>query len=256
MSYILEALKKSQQQRDLGQVPRLEESWLEQLPEAAHPHPWMLGSAVVALLALVVALYALMRDGGGEPQPIQSSAADPKPVASSAEILVVPAPDPSGRPLPRGAEEIRRAVLGEPPSPEPMSAPDAAPSGSVIPPTLIADIEAFKHDVKGRGERAPPPKPEPAPPRPVEARPAIPSPSASTAQPALPEGPPPDLRQALPDYAITVHVYNADPAKRLVYVNGHKMREQDSTPEGVKVEEITSAGAILSFQGTRFFARR
>jgi hypothetical protein len=60
----------------------------------------------------------------------------------------------------------------------------------------------------------------------------------------------------LPPYNIAVHVYNSAADQRFVYINGHKRKEQEVTPEGLKIEEITAAGVILSFDGEPFFQRR
>jgi general secretion pathway protein B len=268
MSYILEALKKSQQQRELGQVPRLEESWLEQLPQAAQPHPWMIGSLVLAILALAVALYGVLREDeevidstpaavgieqAGTPSFTTADTEDTQP---EPDILLVPAPDPHGQPLPRGAEEIRKAVLGDtsPLPSEPTTAsqpvPPPAPQDSVAPETLIADIEAFKREVKGHGGAAAEAR-QPKPPRTPESR------SVAVTEPPPPapvevSDPPADL----PAYQISVHVYNAEQSDRFVYINGEKMQEQETTSQGLKIEEITQAGVILSFEGISFFARR
>ena len=42
------------------------------------------------------------------------------------------------------------------------------------------------------------------------------------------------------------------PAERFVFINMRKLREGDSLPEGVRVDEITQTGALLSYRGTRF----
>lgn len=344
MSYILEALKKSQQQRELGQVPRLEENWLEAMPETDRPHPWLIATAVLAVAALVIALYAVLRSGGESPDagmPAAAGAAAPQhrtgpgdasgvstredpdsrmpaEIAATGEasadrslvavrspgqkaesrpnearqaesgaaetepnILVVPAPDPTGRPLPRGADELRRAVLGEEPPPPPAGDLLQSP---LVPDDLRAEIEAFKREVKTRSTAAPeqkspapseptssrqsqsgppeksaPPE-QPGPVAPVEAAPSAEEPAEKAAEPALrPEsryGPPPALRVKLPPYVISVHVYNPEPTSRFVYINGSKYREQQTTAEGLKVEEITKAGVILSFEGESFFEPR
>lgn len=287
MSYILEALKKSQQQRELGQVPRIEENWLEQLPDRAPPHPWVIGSAVLALVALAIALYAVLRSGPEvvvpvtvpevspapaavlpqtdvatvqqDTMPVPLALEDPADLSVAPNLLIVPAPDPSGGPLPRGADEIRRAVLGEGLSPSVQTAAGASgeaqlqipadlPSEEAIPEDLRAEIEAFKQQVRTGGD--PPPRrsssiPEPA--IPLVVSPTVVTPAAD---------PSPELRQRLPPLSISVHVYRPSPAERFVYLNGSKMHEQEVTPEGLRIEEITEAGVILSYQGEQFFERR
>jgi general secretion pathway protein B len=58
MSYILEALKKSQQARERGQVPRLQTTAFEQPSEPGRLQPWML--VVLGLAAFAVLLTAAM----------------------------------------------------------------------------------------------------------------------------------------------------------------------------------------------------
>jgi general secretion pathway protein B len=56
----------------------------------------------------------------------------------------------------------------------------------------------------------------------------------------------------IPDLRMDLHVYDANPAKRFVFINMRKLREGESLPEGVRVEEITQTGARLSYQGSQF----
>ena len=51
-------------------------------------------------------------------------------------------------------------------------------------------------------------------------------------------------------------MYDADPAKRFVFINMRKLREGESLPEGVRVDAITQTGAQLSYRGTQFSRRR
>jgi hypothetical protein len=47
-------------------------------------------------------------------------------------------------------------------------------------------------------------------------------------------------------------VYAVHPAERFVFINMRKLREGDSLPDGVRVEEITQSGAHLSYRGSKF----
>ena len=51
---------------------------------------------------------------------------------------------------------------------------------------------------------------------------------------------------------LDLHVYDTDPAKRFVFINMRKLREGESLPDGVRVDEITQAGAKFSYRGTQF----
>jgi general secretion pathway protein B len=64
----------------------------------------------------------------------------------------------------------------------------------------------------------------------------------------LPDG----LKKTLPAFRISTHVYGADPEGRLVRINDRTLQEGQEVSPGIRVEEITPGGAILSYQGARF----
>jgi general secretion pathway protein B len=329
MSYILEALKKSQQERELGRVPRLQSMPFDEPAAASEAHPWLWVSLGLAAVAAGLALYAALRAGMAPPQaalePAPSAiaqaaapglplapdsapapaAADPasgtptepaavrggpdaeSTAAASADeaadaaapslavsdendlsvepqVLVVPAPPKPGQRLPRGADELRRAVLGPDASPSisverprapprRQAAPPPVPETTPVPDDLIADIEAFKQQIGGSGDR---PRRETG----KSAKTGVPPLSASAAAKAAADAPAPPpsaaLRRRLPDFAMSVHVYDVDPGRRFVYINGRKVRENQTSREGLRVENVRADGAVLSWDGERFFQPR
>jgi general secretion pathway protein B len=60
----------------------------------------------------------------------------------------------------------------------------------------------------------------------------------------------------LPDMKLDIHVYSAKPAERFVFINMRKYAEGQSLAEGPVVERITPDGAILNQHGTRFLLPR
>jgi general secretion pathway protein B len=62
--------------------------------------------------------------------------------------------------------------------------------------------------------------------------------------------------QALPDLHLDVHVYATNPADRFVYINMRKFHEGATLPEGPRVERIRRDGAVLNYQGLRFILPR
>jgi general secretion pathway protein B len=56
----------------------------------------------------------------------------------------------------------------------------------------------------------------------------------------------------IPNLRLDLHVYDANPENRFVFINMRKLKEGESLPEGVRVDQITPRGAQLSYQGTRF----
>jgi general secretion pathway protein B len=60
----------------------------------------------------------------------------------------------------------------------------------------------------------------------------------------------------LPELHIDIHVYAEDPAKRFVFINMKKQRENSQLDEGPVVAEITTDGVILKHQGSTFLLPR
>jgi general secretion pathway protein B len=56
----------------------------------------------------------------------------------------------------------------------------------------------------------------------------------------------------MPALRVDLHVYAAKPEERFVLINMHRLHEGDSLPEGVRVESITPEGVVVSYQGAKF----
>jgi general secretion pathway protein B len=63
---------------------------------------------------------------------------------------------------------------------------------------------------------------------------------------------PAQARQDLPDITLSGHFYSANPSSRIVVLNGKTLREGQTAAGGIKLEQITSEGVIMSYQGYRF----
>jgi general secretion pathway protein B len=94
-----------------------------------------------------------------------------------------------------------------------------------------------------------------------------PGPAASVPE-AEKEIPPPDknklysvqelpdsIRQKLPDFSFSVFLYSDEPASRTVRVNGIMMKEGQYVTAGLKLEEIIPDGVIFSYMNYRFRVR-
>lgn len=60
----------------------------------------------------------------------------------------------------------------------------------------------------------------------------------------------------LPDLHVDIHVYSDDPSDRFVFINMNKYRENDQLGEGPVVQEIARDGVVLEHRGTRFMLPR
>lgn len=60
----------------------------------------------------------------------------------------------------------------------------------------------------------------------------------------------------LPPLHLDIHVYSANNAERFVFINMHKYVEGQNLTEGPTVERITPEGAVLSYRNQRFMLAR
>ena len=62
--------------------------------------------------------------------------------------------------------------------------------------------------------------------------------------------------QALPELHLDVHVWATNPADRFVYINMRKYREGAIVGDGLTLERIRRDGIVLNYQGLRFLMPR
>ncbi|MEK6528623.1 MAG: general secretion pathway protein GspB, partial [Nitrospirota bacterium] len=63
------------------------------------------------------------------------------------------------------------------------------------------------------------------------------------------------VRQKLPTLTIVAHIYSNNSASRMANINGRTVREGQNVADGIKLEEITLNGVILSYRDYRFRIR-
>ncbi len=61
-----------------------------------------------------------------------------------------------------------------------------------------------------------------------------------------------DLRERMSPLAMSMHFYNSEPNRRLVRINDQLLREGDWVSRDLELVEITPSGVILDFLGTSF----
>lgn len=61
-----------------------------------------------------------------------------------------------------------------------------------------------------------------------------------------------DIQQSLPTITYSVHLYSAEPAHRMVKIDGRVRREGDTIKPGLVLKEITPTGAIFNFRDNVF----
>jgi general secretion pathway protein B len=237
MSFILDALKKSETDRQRQASPALFEVKVA-APRRRFP-VWAVGLAVLRGINMLVLAWVLVRKPANE-------AATPVADAPAAAPASTPAKSPPGEVTVPATVTFQvnvpaNAAPAPAPPPEPgVVAPSVAPP-LVEEPLLSSQEAPIPPDYDSR-----------------DFQPAITPEQAAATAAARREGAVPSRDEMLargtplPDLRMDLHVYDPDPAKRFVFLNMRKLREGESLPEGVRVEEITQRGARLSYQGNEF----
>jgi general secretion pathway protein B len=240
MSFILDALKKSETDRQRQSAPALFEVKVA-APRRRFPG-WAVGLAVLLAVNVVVLAWLLLRKPGSETTPPAAAVA-----ASPAPAPAAPAKSPSGEVTVPATVTFQVNV---PASAAPAPAAPPAEAGVVAP--SPAPPLAEEPLLSARETPVPPDYDE------RDYQPAITPEQAGATAAARRTGSLPSRDEMLargaqlPDLRMDLHVYDADPAKRFVFINMRKLREGEALPEGVRVEEITVGGARLSYQGKEF----
>lgn len=234
MSFILDALRKSEHERQRAAVPGLSQVPLA-VPQPEMPR-WaiaVIGVLAAAVLALGVAWWQSLR-----PQ-------EPQAAASTVERPVE---------LPPAMTTARSALVQAPAQPsaaEPTSAPARPSAPDAISPSGAFTLErAAASSVAAGGAAAYDGEPSEiattarafsAPPEPRADVATLPSAAALAAEGV-----------ALPALRLELHAFSAEPRNRFVFINGRKYVEGDRLVEGPQLVSIEPTGAVLAHAGRQF----
>lgn len=226
MSFILDALKKSEMERRRQAVPGLMDSGVAR-PRARFPL-WAVALVLLLGVNLAVLLFVLTR--GGTPAAVSPATSTPSPAAAAPAAAV-----------PEHFSPLDGAPVYAPEIPAAAEAPAGEPA---------AGEAAVNHKSAGSGAvRA----------RTPLRRDPLPTDEGDKAdEEVLPSISEINLtgQQALPDLHLDVHVFATKPADRFVYINMRKYREGATLEEGPTLERIRRDGVILNFHGLRFVLPR
>ena len=245
MSFILDALKKSESDRQRQSGPSLFE--VKVAPPRRRLPLWAVAIAVLLAINLIVIAWMLLRHPAA---PNLATAAASSPSAAAGVARASPAAAPAGS------------------EPGPVAAP-AADQGN-----------GHQDGTAGSGARS---RTEPPPAAAASTGPANPAPAqppaannpsdyAPAVEPATPAGSAASAGTGstdglaiyqqivnsanLPELHLDLHVYADRPQDRFAMINMHRVAEGDSLPSGVQVDAIRPDGVVLSYHGTRFLLPR
>jgi len=63
---------------------------------------------------------------------------------------------------------------------------------------------------------------------------------------------PASIRREIPSMSMALHGYASNPNDRLVMINDKMLRQGDSLMPGIRLEQITPDGVIISYKNYRF----
>ena len=227
MSYILDALKRADAERERGAVPGLQ-SRHATLPAAkadrSGQHRLWLAAAALALGGMAAGLWLWQTPSGTE-----------RLAAVESAVQAIPTPPPLAQPVPP-------PIMPLPASPPPVTAPRVVTSS---PPAVVRAAPRPAPAASAAAMQAPPrPKTEPV----ANSAASQPAPPAVRLLGDLPE----DLRRQIPPLVITGSVYSSNPDKRLLLVNNQVLPQGSLAAPGVTLEQIQARSSVFSYQGTRF----
>ncbi len=223
MSYILDALKKSEEERELVRMLRTTGT----TPGFFSAGRRRLWPAMLGLLVLVLGGFVALRYLG-----------PPAPVAQH----TLPNLSQPATAVP--ADALAPRVTPETP------VPTSEPAARALAPKPPVDDLAAQTRVARVDPAAAEPKPVIAPKEPPR-----------QSAPTRPEDPgtilflrqmPEDFQRRVPGLAVNIHLYSANESENVVYINDRQYRRGEEVTPGVRLEQIVPEGVVLSYEGKRF----
>jgi general secretion pathway protein B len=234
MSYILEALKKAQAERQLGSAPTL-----LAVPVGASPAKGAAARRLTASIALLaVALAALLGVLAWRFQlPDVKSAAPVAVVSPPVQVSTTPPVQESTTP-PMPPAVPSAATSAATPAP-----PAAVPPLAVVPPSVPVPTPAAQKPVVAK----PVPAPEPAP----ASAPAQAAAPEEERLPSLRELPEP-IQRSVPPLVFGGYMYSKNPADRLLLIDKALRHEGEEVAPGLVLEKLLPKAAVMNYKGYRY----
>lgn len=278
MSYILEALKKAEAERQMGKPPGLHAQPVFAPPLARRRSApglrWFMAGALGAgLLGLTVVAWQLFKPPAldvraqavavavpTQGQPTQAQ--DMAKAAAHSETPREPAPAPepamsARKAAPPPFEAPARVSAIATPSPPRVKPPALVPTQEPVPtppvqkPPAKASAPILVAAVRPMAEMQNPPEPGPMPPpAPRAAAPAA-APAPEDSLPSLAELPD-AVQKEVPQFAIKGYIYSKNEADRILLVDKRLLHEGDEVAPGLRLEKLLPRAAVLSFKGYRY----
>ncbi len=231
MSYILEALKKSEQERGAGESPSVQTIHSAGLQYAQQKKPlWPYVLAVVITLN-VIALIVFFAPATQSLKQSDAATATPAPIAdrsvNTTLASAIQENTPSTPPV------VAKAPVAKPPAlapAQPLAQPLQQTTARVADKTVTtarSSEDNYQPSIskKTRNDYV----------SVVDVRDL-----------------PLDIQARIPDMVFSAHVYSSNPQQRSVVINGNFMEQGDMLTSKLRLDEITPGGVVFDFDGVRF----
>ncbi len=260
MSYILDALKKSDKERQRGEVPHYTTDHDAVRSKTKRRTLWFYLVPTALLLNAAILLWWL--------SPWKLSKPDAGPVHQTARPDAN-LPPQSTETTPKEVRHIEQTAAKEAPVP-----PDLAKQNSGGPSEIRSPKEKQPAEASAAQQKQAPPTPvkdrtknvvSPSERTDQASAPRSPEASATSGQAAAPAIPPPvpskvyqvselpePLRQSLPPFVVSVALYAEEPESRMVRINDYVLREGQFLAPGLRLDQIGRDSLIMSYQNYRF----
>ncbi|TQK10424.1 general secretion pathway protein GspB [Herbaspirillum sp. SJZ107] len=270
MSYILEALKKAQAERQLGNAPTIHAAQpvpALQPDAAASRRPLFIGLGAGALVVVLGAAF-VWRAGPAQVPAVQVAQGQGQSPAAVTAVPVTPAPmaaagspaagsPATGSPAAGSPAVSNSLEVQAPPAPPPPVRPaqprvaDAAAAAAV--PAAAASRAAATPSAPAVQVRMPAPAPA-TPVAAVAARAAAPAAAAPAPEDSLPflQQLPESVQGGIPRVAFGGYMYSANPADRLLLVDKALRHEGEEVAPGLVLEKLLPRAAVMNYRGVRY----
>ncbi len=259
MSYILDALKRSESERRQEALPDpLNPPTLGIRRRQSRPvWPWITATLLIAVTASAGTWWWVSRHApdtspvAGQPTGQQASEGPARPIGQASAPVpgtaLTPKPalqavPPAVTPAPASVERRAPAVSG-PVQPVPAGAPVRMPVTQDAP-LLIEPGKAPRYLVE---ETAPQAAPQ------ADHRPTTEASAGAASEQAVPRltDLPVSFQRRVPNLTFNSHIYSPDPARSRVMINNQYLRTGQRIA-GMRIDAITENGVIFNLDGTRF----
>ena len=228
MSYILDALKRAESERERGVVPGLHSQSVPLRRPVAGARvaakPLMLAGAALGLALLGVLAWRSLG-------PVATGASTPGVAVSPAPPTQVIAVAPTAPVVATTASVVAAAVT----TPAPLAGAVAA--GRAGKPAALSPMP--KPEVRQE------PKPQPV-------TSVVPAPAPASPRIMPISELPADIRQTLPKVVISGSTYSDNQSLRMLIINGEVFREGEKPAPDLQLEQIRAKSAVMNYKGLRY----